>query len=207
MPSPWTLYRPSGLAPEFTKIMLTAGHCGIELEVKQTDGVEKVPQPGQDLLFVPDGRFPVLQTSQGQLFGSQAICRYLAKARPELALHGDTFHEQGEVDSWLEFLQNELEVALGCFLQELQRPPTERRPELEKEALRDIAEALKVVDGHLLCHTFMVGHHPTLADLCAQAAVRHVTKATDGLLAKDQFQSLHRWFATLEGQLLGVEDK
>lgn len=200
----WILYRPSGPAPEFTKILHTAGHCGIELEVKQAEGVEKVPEPGQGLLAAPDGRFPVLQMPQGQLFGSQAICRFLAKTRPQLALHGETFHEQGEVDSWLEFLQNELEVALSCLCAEAERPGAEQRGAVLEEAKRDIVSAMRVVDNHLLRNMYLVGHHPTLADLCAQAAMKHVVKAADGLLPKDQFTCLHRWFATVEGLSTGV---
>uniref|UniRef100_A0A7S0A460 GST C-terminal domain-containing protein n=1 Tax=Pyrodinium bahamense TaxID=73915 RepID=A0A7S0A460_9DINO len=204
MPS-WVLFRPAGPAPEFTKVMLTAGLCGVELEVKQAEGVEKVPEPGQGLLSAPEGRFPVLQTPQGQLFGSQAICRFLAKTRPQFALHGDTFHEQGEVDSWLEFLQNELEVSLNCFLHELQRPHVEQQVEVEQEAKRDIVAAMRVLDNHLLRSMYLVGHHPTLADLCAQAALKHIMKAAEGLITKDSYRNLHRWFATLEGQTAGTE--
>eukprot|EP00413_Alexandrium_margalefii_P024396 CAMPEP_0204570910 /NCGR_PEP_ID=MMETSP0661-20131031/38584_1 /ASSEMBLY_ACC=CAM_ASM_000606 /TAXON_ID=109239 /ORGANISM="Alexandrium margalefi, Strain AMGDE01CS-322" /LENGTH=206 /DNA_ID=CAMNT_0051579127 /DNA_START=53 /DNA_END=673 /DNA_ORIENTATION=- len=200
----WTLYRPVGPAPELAKVMLTAGLCGIELEIKEAEGIDKVAQPGQGLLASSDGRFPVLQMPQGQLFGSQAICRFLAKTRPQLALHGETFHEQGEVDSWLEFLQNELEVALNVLLQELQRPAGEQRSAVLEEAKRDMAAAMRVLDNHLLRNTYIVGHHPTLADLCAQAAMQHAMKAFDGLFPKEQFKSLHRWLATVEGQSSGA---
>merc|ERR1712176_1481810 len=125
--------------------------------------------------------------------GSQAICRFMAKSKPGLGLHGDTFHEQGEVDSWLEWFQNELEVAVSCLLQEMQRPERERRSEVKTEAHRDLVAALAVLDRHLLANSYIVGHHPTLADLCAHAALRQVAH---GLVDTVSYRNLTRWFAT-----------
>mmetsp|Transcript_4366 Transcript_4366/g.8743 ORF Transcript_4366/g.8743 Transcript_4366/m.8743 type:complete len:206 (+) Transcript_4366:66-683(+) len=201
MTSSWTLYRPEGLSPEFTKIMLTAELCDIKLEVKQVDGVEKgLAGVGKEVITLPDGRFAVLQMPQGQLFGAQTISRFLAKSRPALGIHGETFHEQGEVDSWLEFLQNELEVAVSGMIHEAARAPEERRREVDEEAKRDIVAAFRVLDNHLHRNMYLVGHHPTLADVAAQAAMIHVKKLAPELLAPEQHRSLNRWFATLEAQ-------
>merc|ERR1711920_648925 len=91
-------------------------------------------------------------------------------------------------------------VAVTALVQEMQRPVDERRTQLIEEAKGDIAAAFQVLEKHLVHNTYIVGHHLTLADICAQAALRHVKKAADGLITPDKYQSLTRWYSTVEAQ-------
>lgn len=63
-----------------------------------------------------------------------------------------------------------------------------------------IARAARTLDSHLRSSTYLVGHWPTLADVCLQASVWHVNQADQSILAPRKFQCLTRWFQTLESQ-------
>merc|ERR1712039_1107126 len=98
-------------------------------------------------------------------------------------------------DSWLEWMQNDLEDAVANLVKE------KVQAECMDEAKKDIVDAAQTLEKHLIHNTYIVGHHITLADVCAFAALRHVKKAAGGLLAPEKYQSVTRWYSTVEAQM------
>jgi glutathione S-transferase len=61
----------------------------------------------------PLGRVPVLETDDGTLFESAALCLHIADSHPQTGLIPPTgTHERGEVYQWVFFAMTELEPAM-----------------------------------------------------------------------------------------------
>ena len=62
------------------------------------------------LALNPNGKVPCLETSQGGIFESNAIARYVARLRNDTAVYGEDFFQSGQVDSGGDFCANEIEI-------------------------------------------------------------------------------------------------
>ena len=59
---------------------------------------------------------PVLKTTEGYLFESNSIMRYLARLNKACQLYGSSLFEEALVDQWLDFANSEVEPAFaGLF--------------------------------------------------------------------------------------------
>ena len=148
----------------------------------------------------PVGKIPVLDTPSGPLFESNAIARYVARLRPDVGLYGDSFYQQAEVDQWIEFSANELEPARGVWVYTVSGALPSNNPKPLQEAKKDVEAALKVLDGHFLHHTYLVGNSVTLADITIFTAlvIPYATLFSPAL--QQQFPNLLRWFHTIANQ-------
>ena len=61
-------------------------------------------------------KLPLLETSKGCISESNAIARYIANTRPESGLSGASLLEKAQVDSWVDFSSNELEVPAAVLV-------------------------------------------------------------------------------------------
>lgn len=52
------------------------------------------------------GKFPSLETQDGNLFESAAIARYLARLNPDSKLAGIGAHESSQIDQWIDFIKS-----------------------------------------------------------------------------------------------------
>jgi len=165
-----------------SKALITAKYAGLEVETPP----EEQPQ---------SGRIPVLETDEGCIFTSIAICRYLSRIRRDLGLYGQTLVEGGMIDSWVEFCTHELEVPLITLFLPAMRSEMAKNPRAEAQAKDDVRRALSVLNNHLLRNTFMVGDQVTLADICIACTIFSGASALD-----DSFPNLSRWYALMTSQ-------
>jgi hypothetical protein len=150
-----------------SKMLITAKFAGLELGVLPDDQSTK-------------GDVPVLETDDGCIFCSIAICRYLARIRRDVALYGQNLIQGGEIDSWIEFCTNKLEIPLTSA---------------EAEARDTVRRALSVLDQHLLRNTFMVGDQITLADISIVCTIFSCPSAV-----QEGFGNLIRWYGLITSQ-------
>ena len=146
------------------KALIAAQYAGVSVEVPQpfTMGVDdKSPE---FLAKSPTGKVPLLETSEGCVFQSNAIARYVARLRTDAGLFGATFFESAEVDSWIDWSWNELEVA-AVFVTYPILGAMKTNPGTMKKSVEDLKAALKVLNAHLTKKTYMVGETITLADI------------------------------------------
>jgi elongation factor 1-gamma len=147
----------------------------------------------------PLGKIPVLETPQGPLFESNAIARYVAGLRLDTELLGSSYFESAQVDSWLAFCSNELEIPAGMWVYPvLGYMPN--NPEVTSKAQGDLKKALAVMDKHLATRTYMVGRHVTLADIVLVSALYYPMKLVLDTKARKAFQNVDRWFHTCVNQ-------
>lgn len=104
---------------------------------------------------------PVLETEDGFLFESAAICLHLAAGSPLLPADGT--RERALLSQWLFFGITEIEPQLGRLAAELRKPTKDSgRAEAMKQKLQ---RPLQVLDTALAGHEWLVGDRFTIADL------------------------------------------
>lgn len=139
----------------------------------------------------PFQRLPVLETDMGScLVGSNAICRFIARMRNDKYLYGETLQQSGEVDMWLDFCANEVEIPVLAWASQ---------SSVESKAKSDVTKALKVMNEHLKLHTFMVGERITIADICLCVVLAFAAKKFGCCLVKSH-PEVTRWMETITNQ-------
>jgi glutathione S-transferase len=110
----------------------------------------------------PLGRVPVLETDDGPLFESAALCLHLADGHPDAGLIPPLgSHERGQVYQWSFFAMTELEPAL------LRASVARRREDADAAAKADarLDAAGQVLAAHLADARFVVAGGFTIADV------------------------------------------
>merc|ERR1719240_1012314 len=136
------------------KALIAAAYVGAEVLVDADKTANKV-----------SGRVPVLETTEGCIFSSNAINRFIARIRRDVGLYGDNLFEDGMIDSWVEFCTNELEIPLCTWTYSAQGI-WEDVADVTAQAKLDVKRVLEILDKHLRENTYFVGHRITLADIC-----------------------------------------
>lgn len=187
------LYTDSGNYKAF-KALIAAEYNGVAIEVPEFK-VGKDNTTADFLKKSPMGRVPALETPSGCIFESNAIARYVARMRNDTGLYGTTFPASGEVDAWVDFCANELELAAALWVYPV-LGTTPANPALSGKAKGDLQKALKVVDNHLADKTYMVGHAITLADIAIVSALVYPFKFVADAKYRGAFPNVMRWFDT-----------
>jgi glutathione S-transferase len=110
----------------------------------------------------PLRRVPALETDDGTLFESAALCLHVADLNPQAGLIPATgTHERGEVYQWAFFAMTELEPAMV-------RTIVTRRgsdPDETAKAEARLRKAADVLAGVLAARGYLVGDRCTIADV------------------------------------------
>ena len=110
----------------------------------------------------PLGRVPALETDDGTLFESAALCLHIADLNPQAGLIPATgTHERGEVYQWAFFAMTELEPAMV-------RTIVTRRgsdPDETAKAEARLRKAADVLADVLAARGYLVGDRFTIADV------------------------------------------
>jgi len=193
-----TLYSFEGDFRAF-KAAIAAEYNGITLARKNVDlaaGEQKTPA---FLAKSPLGKVPVLETDSGSVFESNAIARYIARLRRDTELYGATFFESGQVDSWLDFASNDVELPASLWLYPV-FGYTEFKPEVYTQAVQGLKAALTILENTLISKTFLVGNKITLADIVLVSALFYPFKFLLDADFRAPFPSVTRWFFTAVNQ-------
>lgn len=181
------------------KTLIAAQYAGVDIDVPSpfTMGVDD--KSAEFLAKSPTGKVPLLETAEGSIFQSNAIARYVARLRTDSGLFGSTFFEASQVDSWVDWSWNELEVAaVFVFYPILGAMKT--NPGTMKTSVEDLKKALKVLDAHLLNSTYMVGESITLADIVIASILVYPMQFVMDNAWRKATPSLTRWFNTVINQ-------
>ena len=109
----------------------------------------------------PLGRVPALETDEGTLFETAALCLHIAETHPEAGL----LPPEGSFDralmyQWISVGLTEIEPFLGEAVRAAESDP--ERAEAARERARD---AIRVVDDALRGQEYLVGDRLTAADI------------------------------------------
>ncbi|GMH57427.1 hypothetical protein TrVE_jg10876 [Triparma verrucosa] len=185
-----TLYTFPGNFRAF-KALIAAEYNGMDVAVE--DWSEEAAK------LSPLGKAPVLSTPSGVVFESNAIARYIARARADTELLGSSFVDQAQVDSWIDFCANEIELPASMWTY----PVLGYMPfnlGAYTKAKEDLAKGLKTLDTYLLTRTYLVGEKITLADICITSALVYVMKFVADKAYLKPFGNVVRYFTTCANQ-------
>lgn len=135
----------------------------------------------------------------GCIFESNAIARYVARARRDTEFCGSTFFETGQVDSWVDFCAHELELPVTLWLYPvLGYMPANAA--VTAKAKEDVARALTTLNTHLNDKTYLVGNKVTLADVTVASTLVYIFKFVADPAYRAKFGNVVRWFETVAHQ-------
>jgi glutathione S-transferase len=186
-----------GPSPNCYKVRLLLAQLGIEYERVPVDIFGGDTLTDEYAAINPGRRVPVLETEPGRhLPESAAILLHLAEGTPLLP---DDPLDRAEVYRWLFFEQSQVYPTMGGlrFLVGTGRIDADSAPKGPS------VQALKVLEGHLSEHDFLVGDGYTLADL---ALYGYVHCAHEGGIEIDRFPAVQRWLERIREQPGHIND-
>jgi len=177
------------------KCLVAAEFNGLKVDTDKDFKAGVSNKTPEFLAMSPMGKVPVLVTSQGPIMQSNAIARHLGRHRNDTQLFGASFFEHAQVDSWMDWCANELEIPVSMWIYPIFgfQPPN---PKQINKAKQDTKKALKVLEDHLRSRTFMVGRAITLADIVLVCALVYPMKMVFDAKFRSAFPSVTRWFTT-----------
>eukprot|EP00397_Hematodinium_sp_SG-2012_P040401 GEMP01044254.1.p1 GENE.GEMP01044254.1~~GEMP01044254.1.p1 ORF type:complete len:349 (+),score=89.85 GEMP01044254.1:80-1048(+) len=172
------------------KALIAAQFNGITIEqMKLTKVTDK------DVQASPVKTLPFLQTDMGCIFASNSIARFIARARRDTGLTGDSFLDSAKVDSWTEFASREIEIPVCCCVLAVDGnanfPITQAAYD---KALKDLQVALTKLEEHIKNQPFLVGHRPTLADIVVVCALLDGFRKVLDTQFRKPFPKVVEWF-------------
>ena len=109
------------------------------------------------------GKCPTLETPEGNLVESAAIARYLGRLSSH-NLSGSTPFEQAQVDQWIDFTHGQVQPNVITIARAtLGWAPVEG--DVYNGAVKDLKDAIKVLNTHLQGKQHLVGGRYTVADV------------------------------------------
>ncbi|CAI5700981.1 unnamed protein product [Peronospora effusa] len=180
------------------KVLIAAEFNGIDIELPEFD-FAKDAESTELKAKSPTGKVPFLETEEGTIFTSGAIARYVARLRQDTGLYGKTFFESGQVDSWIDFSAQELEVPLEVWVHPI-LVASKSNPAALAKAKVDVKNALQTLENHLHLRTYLVGEQITLADIVVASTLIYPFKFVLDKEFRKPYSAVTRWFSTLVNQ-------
>jgi len=176
------------------KVRLLLAHLGLPYDIIEVDILKGESRTPAFLQINPNGRTPVLDDDGFILAESNAILVYLARGTKFLP---EERRREALVFQWLFFEQYSHEPYIATSRFWLQHKPDspERRAVLAARRQGGWA-ALKVMEGHLAEHEYLVGDY-SIADM-ALFAYTHVSD--EGGFTLDQFPNIRAWISRVQKQ-------
>jgi len=182
--------------PRVWKALIAAEYAGVHIEVPPFN-IGQDNKAKEFLAKFPVGKVPVLETPEGNIFESNAIARHVARQSPKL--YGSSLIEAAQVDQWIDFSANEIELPSAAWLFPILNIVPFHKEATEK-AKGDIKKALTILNTHLNTKTFLVGERISLADIVvANSLFRLYSMVFDPGFRKP-FPNVTRWYLTVVNQ-------
>jgi glutathione S-transferase len=185
------------LSSNSRRVLLTAYHLGLELELVGVDlssGEHKTPEY---LRLNPNGRVPLLVDGGFHLWESHAIMQYLADKSPEQDVYPRDVSARADVNRWLFWPASHFAPAAAFIIRErvskkiVAGSGAPDPLEIARgEAL--LPAAALVLDRHLAGKQWIAQDRLSLADFAVAAPLMHTSAAQ---LPVTEFENLQGWFA------------
>lgn len=187
-----TLYYCDSALYKAQKSLVAAKFVGVEVEAKKFD--LKTDLGKSDFLSKnPVGKVPFLETKRGCVFTSMSCMRYIARLRADSSLCGQTFHDEGDVDTWLEFCVHEVEVPLATWVYPCMGLMPEH-PGATEQAKADVRAALEKLEAALKDGPYLLGSYVTLADIALVCILREGFARVIDAAFRKPFPKVTAWF-------------
>jgi len=179
------------------KILVTASYAKVDITVTKESSIDLHQFPLSKIRSF-DWTWPVLVTETGPLWDTNAIVRFVARTGQN-SLLGESSFQEGLINSWIEFSSTSLHLAVSAWVYPL-KGLFQLSPQEIEIAKSSVMRLIKIVDDHLLHHTFLVAQRLTIADIILSLTIRDLyVHVFDEALCRT-FQNLTRWFLTCINQ-------
>ena len=180
------------------KALVAAKYNGVDIELAKNFELGVSNKKPEFLKMSPTGKVPVLKTSEGAIFESNAIARYVARITDK-GLYGSTALDLGIIEQWIDFCTNEIDAPLLSWVLPLQGvwPYNKAKEEAAKEALK---KSLTVLNEHLKKSTFLVADRITLADIVCVCNLYEGMKSVFDAAFRKPYPCVERYFVTCVNQ-------
>ncbi|CAK82501.1 unnamed protein product (macronuclear) [Paramecium tetraurelia] len=187
------LYGPS-TNPRLNQVQLVADL--LQIPVEQVEVGYHECESKEHLARNPFARIPVIETTDGFLYESNAICRYLARSKLESGLYGATPFQQSQVDQWIDWTINELDPNFMTTFPQLwgHYPANE---DTFKTAKNIINDKLKQLEGHFKNSPYLVGDKLTIADVTLIVRIAPFFILLIDEKTRKSYPSLMKWFTAV----------
>jgi elongation factor 1-gamma len=170
------------------KVIITAQLAGVELEIDTNTSESQLAS------LSTHGKVPCLVTPEGNISESNAIARYIARMAPaSTGLLGATPFESAQVDSWLDFCVQDLEIPATLWIAPILGWMDENKAVTER-ATQDLKKGMSLLEKHLQMETFICGRQMTVADVAIATTLLLPLKLVMDSKAREPYPNLMRWF-------------
>lgn len=174
------------------KACAVAKHLHIPIEFVRVDLGQGEHKTAEFLSKNPNGKVPLLETSQGNIWESIAImCHFAREAKSDL---WPTDHRQVDVMRWLSWDMDHFLPAIGVYYFEHIIKPKYGFGEPSLEAIEQNEKEFKhyaeILNQHLRGKDYLVGNTLTLADFSVGAMLPYAEEAKIPL---EEFTEIKRW--------------
>jgi glutathione S-transferase len=140
----------------------------------------------------PTSKVPTLVDGDKSIWESNTILRYLAaKERP--ALTGETPADRTDVERWMDFLLAAVNPGYLAAFKGAKLKPEEHTAEY-KDAVKDLAAQMAIVDGHLAGKDYLALGKLTIADIAYAPIMK---RCLDFKIERNAMPNLDRWMAAI----------
>jgi glutathione S-transferase len=157
-----------------SRAILLARLKGFELPVESPRSIEALKSP-EFLAMSPFGKIPALETSQGCLIESQAICEYLDESSAGDALMPTDAFERARTRQITLIVDNYAAPHWRAMMPHLN--PAKRDPAVVEAAIAGLRSALARLEPSLGPGPFAIGTKLTLADCMLFPLINHFDNA------------------------------
>lgn len=178
------------------KAIVAATIAGFPLDVNEVAANKDGSAP---VKLSPSGRFPSLQTADGVISESNAICRYIARARPESNLYGRGFFQTAQVDSYIDWALINLETPAQLQVLPILGQMGKDYKVITK-AQEDFKNGLARLEADLALKTFLVGNRLTLADIVVCSVLYYPFKFFMDAEYRRSYPNLTRYYLFVTAQ-------
>ena len=178
--------------------LIAARYNGIDIEVPAFEMGKDNKMPAF-LAKSPMGKVPVLETAEGCICEADAILRFVGRMRADTNMFGASFFESGQVDQWIEFAKNELNMAVGMWIYPILGFIQSNKANTER-AKEDLKRGFAVLQAHLTANTYLVGNGVTLADIAVACSLLNAFKLVLDPAFLAPYKAVVRWFTTCVNQ-------
>jgi elongation factor 1-gamma len=183
--------------PNLQKILVAAKFNGVDIETPEFNAETESKNP-EFLKKNPTGKAPLLETSEGALFGPNTILRYVAK-QGKNKLSGSSPFEAACVEQWIEFAVSEIDLPAAVWVYPILGIVPNNSTATQK-AKSDVRKSLETLNKHLLSRTFLVGNRITAADIVVAFSLCRLYELVLDAPFRKQFINTNRWFLTIVNQ-------
>lgn len=171
------------VAAKFNGIVLNSAKFDFQKDAKKPDFIAKNPS----------GKVPYLETDMGVLFTSNSIAKYIARCRADTSLYGNSFDEEGAIDTWLEFCLHELEIPMMSLVYPVFGLLHEDAS-VSAAAKTDVASCLSKLEAQLKQTEYLIGDNVSLADIAIVCALRDGFCRVLDAAARKPYPKTVAWF-------------